>query len=432
MYRARIKDSGRGVLAVQIDDKPAWYTDKHPLICSMCGAGVHGKGTYAKRNGASYRAHFALNPKTSHEATCPFNPVELITSIARGAKDLAHVEDGVLKLTLPADVKDLAPPPQQTDPQLPPHAVTGQKIDTVAPPLPPLLNCAAKIARFLQLNAFDDKAVQRFKVQPHGHKGTIPWGRFCYGPSSAAYGDLFRRLDPDSPGRAPSHPVAVYGTVQRVHHDRNGRPFVFLADHTDLDGREFEVVLRSMHPTLIEPLTVGTHVLAVGSWGTFADGRVPQLRLFAQEAWQIAYWHTDEHTGSATQPVSPPALTARQRATERPARGASKRTPPSTGAGRRPAAPPRRTTPPPAPPAETPDVPQRRPHRPAPPAPSADAPRTPPPAPVAPSSGSPAEQPAVPPRPSHPPLPASPPPLPKNRRLSGLSGWLERRRRRRS
>ncbi len=178
-----------------------------------------------------------------------------------------------------------------------------------------------------------------------------------------------------------------------------------------------------MHPTLIEPLTVGTHVLAVGSWGTFADGRVPQLRLFAQESWQIAYWHTDEDTGSATQPVSPPALTAHQRATERTARGPLKRTPRSTGARRRPAAPTRCIPPHPVPPpAEAPDVPQRRPHPPVPPAPSTDAPRTPPPAPVAPSAGSPAEQPAVPPRPSHPPLPASPPPLPKSRRLRGLSG----------
>ncbi|MCL3999245.1 hypothetical protein, partial [Streptomyces lavenduligriseus] len=138
MYRARIKDSGREVFAVQIGDQPTWYTAKHPLICSTCSAGVHGKGTYVKRNGSSYRAHFALNPRAAHEATCPFNPVEFITSIAQGAQDLAHVEDGVLKLTLPSDVEDLASP-QQTAPEGPPHAVTGQQIDTVAPPLPPLL-----------------------------------------------------------------------------------------------------------------------------------------------------------------------------------------------------------------------------------------------------------------------------------------------------
>ncbi|MFF4205772.1 hypothetical protein ACFYZ8_34555 [Streptomyces sp. NPDC001668] len=448
MFRARIKDSGREVFAAQIGDKPAWYTDKQPLICSKCNAGVHGKGTYVKRNGASYRAHFALNPRTSHEEACPFNPVEFIASIARGAKDLAHVEDGVLKLTLPGDVEDLAPPPQQANPHLPPHAVTAQSIDTVAPLLPPLLNCAAKIAQFLQLNAFDDTVVKRFKVQPHGHKGTIPWGRFCYGPAAAAYGELVRRLDPDGPGRAPSHPVAVYGTVQRVHQDRKGRPFVFLADHTDLDGQEFEVVLRSMHPTLIEPLTVGTHVLAVGAWGTFPDGRVPQLRLFAEEAWQIAYWHTDEDTGSATQPVSPPAVTARQRATERHARGPSQRASRPTRAGQRPAAPTRRTTPPPpvppappvapapprpALPAEAPDVAQRGPQPRAPLAPSTAAPRTPPPAPddVL-SAGSPAEQPAIPPRPAHPPLPTSPPPPPTSRWGKGLSGWLGRRRKRRS
>lgn len=440
MFRARIKDSGREVFAAQIDAEPAWYTAKHPLICSGCTAGVHGKGTYVKRNGASYRSHFALNPKTSHEATCRFNPVGFITSIARGARDLAHVEDGVLKLTLPGDVEDLAPaePDAPAAPQPPP--VTGRIIETVSPPLPPLLNCAARIVRFLQMNAFDDKVVRRFRVQPHGYKSTIPWGRFCYGPSPTAYGELVRRLDPDSPERTPSHPVAVYGTVQRVHHDRAGRPFVFLADHTDLDGREFEVVLRSMHPSLIEPLTVGTHVLAVGTWGTFPDSRVPQLRLFAEEAWQIAYWHTDENTGAATQPVSPPAVTAHQRATERPPRSTSHRTARPTKAGQRPTTPPRRRPAPPnstppwrapaAPSAEVPDAPQRRPQ----PLASPDAPSTdaPPATPDAPSTGSPAEQSTIPPRPPRPPLPVPPAKLPPSRRRKGLPGWLGRRNKRRS
>ncbi|MFE0775390.1 hypothetical protein [Streptomyces sp. NPDC058861] len=438
MYRARIKDSGREVFAVQIGDQPAWYTAKHPLTCSTCSAGVHGKGTYVKRDGSSYRAHFALNPRAAHEPSCPCNPVEFITSIARGAQDLAHVEDGVLKLTLPSNVEDLAPP-EQTRPEGLPHAVTGQQIDTVTPPLPPLLNCAAKIARFLQLNAFDNKTVEKFRVQPHGSKTTIPWGRFCYGPTAAAYGELVQRLDPSTTKRAPSHPVAVYGTVQRIRHDRKGRPFVFLADHIDLDGHEFEVLLRSMRPTLIEPLTVGTHVLAVGEWSTFTGSRVPQLRLFAEEAWQIAYWHTDETTGSATQPMSPPALTAHQRAAERPAHGSSKQTPRSAKPDWRPAAPARPAAPrhaslppipptpfvPPTPPAGTPDTPQRRTRPPAPPVPLTGTPRTPA---SAFSAGSPAEQHVLPPRPSHPPLPAPPP----SSRRGGLLGWLERRRKRRS
>ncbi|MFB8000145.1 hypothetical protein ACFC4G_46180 [Streptomyces sp. NPDC056002] len=282
-----------------------------------------------KRNGASYRAHFALNPNTRHTATCPFNPVEVITSIAQGVQGLAHVDDGVLKLTLPGDLKDVAPVPDETKPLLPPQDVTAQQINTVPPPLPPLLNCAAKIARFLQLNAFDDKVVAKFKVQPYGRKTTIPWGRFCYGPTTDAYAELAARLDPQRPEKtAPSHPIAVYGTVQRVRRDDSGQPFVYLADHGDLDGKEFEVVLRSLHPTLIKPLTLGTHVLAVGTWKVFDRGRVPQLMLFADEAWQIAYWHSDEDTGTATQPTSPPALTAHRRATERPARTHSTRTPP--------------------------------------------------------------------------------------------------------
>ncbi|MFB6881436.1 hypothetical protein ACFCY8_11450 [Streptomyces noursei] len=423
---------------MQIEGEPAWYTGKLPLICWKCDAGVHGKGTYVKGNGASYRAHFALNPRTSHAQTCPFNPVKFITTLAQGAQGMAHVEDGVLRLTLPDSLEDLAPVPEPTGPPQPPDEATARRISTVPPALPPLLNCAAKIARFLQLNAFDNKIVQRFRVQPHGYKSTIPWGRFCYGPTATAYGQLVKRLDPDSPGRAPLHPVAVYGTVQRVGHDRTGRPFVFLADHADLDGREFEVVLRSMHPSLITPLTVGTHVLAVGTWGIFTDSRVPQLRLFAEEAWQIAYWHTHEDTGVATQPCRPPALTAHQRATERPAHG------PSAKARRRPGEPPVRRAPPaavpsrPAPlPTPTPpeaaasDTPRRCPQPPPPPAPPADAHRTAPSAPgTSPAPVPHGQEPDVPATPPRPPLPASPPP-PARRRRKRLPGWLGRSRRRR-
>ncbi|MFB8000111.1 OB-fold nucleic acid binding domain-containing protein [Streptomyces sp. NPDC056002] len=452
MYRARIKDNGAHVFAVQIDNEPAWYTDKHKLTCWKCDAAVNAKGTYVKRNGASYRAHFALNPNTRHTATCPFNPVEVITSIAQGAQGLAHVDDGVLKLTLPGDLKDVAPVPDETKPLLPPQDVTAQQINTVPPPLPPLLNCAAKIARFLQLNAFDDKVVAKFKVQPYGRKTTIPWGRFCYGPTTDAYAELAARLDPQRPEKtAPSHPIAVYGTVQRVRRDNKGRRFVYLADHGDLDGKEFEVVLRSMHPTLIKPLTAGTHVLAVGTWKVFNRGRVPQLVLFADEAWQIAYWHSDENTGTTTQPTSPPALTPHQRATERPARTPATRARRPTQAaggrsGRRRDVPMRRTTtPPPAtppavptPPAvAAPDSTQQRPHPPAPAAPQsppAGPPRTPPPAPAVPSTDQQPITPAVlpiPPKPSRPPRPVSPPLPPRRRRRAGLAGWLRRRKKRR-
>ncbi|RII07977.1 hypothetical protein DSC45_34240 [Streptomyces sp. YIM 130001] len=431
MDRARIKDGQRPVSAKQIDSEPVWYTNKHELICSTCDAAVHGTGTYVKRNGASYRAHFALNPNARHAQSCPLNPIAVITSIAQGAQGLAQVDDGVLKLTLPSDVKALAPGPVDMQPQLPPPGVTAQQIDTVPPPLPPLLNCAAKIARFLQLNAFDDKLVAKFKVQPHGRKSTIPWGRFCYGPTAASYGALMERLVSTGAKTAPlSHPVAVYGTVQRVRRDRSDRPFVYLADHTDLDGKEFEVVLRSMHPSLIEPLTTGTHVLAIGTWKIFPGSRTPQLRLFAKEAWQIAYWHTDDHIGTATQPTSPPALTDHQRATERSTPTPARRTPsPAMAPGQRRTTPRPRRTPPPA-----------APHKSAPPATrpstgansagdlqSARAAEQDPQVPPAPAA------PEAPPQPVRPPQPTSPPPVPpRRRRRTGLAGWLKRRRDRRS
>lgn len=291
-------------------------------------------------------------------------------------------------------------------------------------------------------------------MQPYGRKTTIPWGRFCYGPTADAYGDLAERLDPKRPEKtAPSHPIAVYGTVQRVHRDRKGRPFVYLADHGDQDGKEFEVVLRSMHPTLIKPLTVGTHVLAVGKWKVFNGSRVPQLVLFADEAWQIAYWHSDEDTGTASQPTSPPALTEHQRATERPVRTPptrARRPTATKAAGRRSGVPTRRTTtPPPAkprtappsvltPPADAaPDSTQQRPQPPAPAAPQsplAGPPRTPPPAPAVPPADQKPIMPAMPPappKPSRPPRVASPPLPPQRRRRAQLANWLRRRKKRR-
>ncbi|MEU5836399.1 hypothetical protein ABZ820_22395 [Streptomyces diacarni] len=437
MFRARLKGSGRDVFAVQIDDEPAWYTGKHPLLCGECDASVHGKGTYVKGNGASYRAHFALNPKAKHAPACSFNPVEFLTTLAQAAQGLAHVQDGVLRLTLPNNLADLGPELESAGLQPPPEEATSRRINTVPPALPPLLNCAAKIARFLQLNAFDDTAVKRFKVQPHGYKAPIPWGRFCYGPTPESYGQLATRLDPTSSARTPSHPVAVYGTVQRVRKDRAERPFVYIADHADLDGREFEVVLRSMHPTLIQPLTAGTHVLAVGTWGLFTDGRVPQLRLFAEEAWQIAYWHTDATTGLPTQPTSPPALTVHQRTTERPARRPSTKktsrrpTPPSTR-HLTPTTTPRRPAQPstPDPPADSPDqASDTGRHTPPPPQPEppADLPQAAPSAPDTSAGTTPSEPESA--APAFPPRPASPPPAPRRRKR--LPAWLARPRRRR-
>ncbi|MFG2661640.1 hypothetical protein [Streptomyces sp. NPDC048425] len=209
-------------------------------------------------------------------------------------------------------------------------------------------------------------------------------------------------------------------------------------------------MLRSLHPTLIKPLTAGTQVLAVGTWKVFNGGRIPQLVLFADEAWQIAYWHSDEDTGTATQPTSPPALTAHQRATERRTRTS---TPPHQGRwptprhshaphddtapctaqdraarradttgshGTRLHAAAAATTPGP----HSPTVPQ---------IPLAGPARTPPPAPATPSADQepPPAVPPVPPKPSRPPRPASPPLPPRRRRRAGLADWLGRRKKRR-
>ncbi|MBA6439058.1 hypothetical protein [Streptomyces sp. GMR22] len=137
----------------------------------------------------------------------------------------------------------------------------------------------------------------------------IPWGRFCYGPTAESYAQLFQRC---RRGEMFTHPIAVLGAVQRVNRDRQDRPYIALALNVPAADGAFHVAVRSEHPTLIEPLVPGTHVLAVGAgWEVFNGGHLPQLRMWAGEHWQLAYWTADED--QATPPRCPPPVTAAQR-----------------------------------------------------------------------------------------------------------------------
>lgn len=69
-----------------------------------------------------------------------------------------------------------------------------------------------------------------------------------------------------------------------------------------------------MYENPITPLTPGTHVLALGDWSVLTRSHSPQLRLFADAHWPIAYWNDDEVTGRPTTPTCPLPVTARQRA----------------------------------------------------------------------------------------------------------------------
>ncbi|MFL4909472.1 hypothetical protein ACJ6WF_41400 [Streptomyces sp. MMS24-I2-30] len=452
MRRARIKRTGHPVYADEIDGQPSWRGED--LVCweRGCDSAVRAIGGYTKRDGTPYSAHFRLSANGEHGDGCPLNPVAVITAIAQGSEGFATVDQGVLRLTLPQDLSAPAVHDPGLDGAPVDGDVVGRRITTVPPLLPPLINSAAKIVRFLIAHDFDAAIVNRFRVLPYGATKPVLWEKFCYGPTYSSYSALYTLV---RVGKRPS-PVAVYGTVQHVRRDRNGRPYAVIATADPTGVLRFEVVLRSAFPSLLAPLREGVHVLAVGAWDVWAEGRTPQLRLFAGEHWQIAYWTSDEATGEVSEPACPAALTASQRATARPA-GRPPAPSGSSPTGRRAgSAPPRRarslTTSSPSS-AGSPRTRAPRSAAPTPPRPvtQADGPAAagpvtpsvpgagesnpvlpaPQPAPNSPGaddreSAALPQAPSVPPRPALPPRPSAPP-----RRRRGLADWLGRRKRRR-
>ncbi|MFI5634723.1 hypothetical protein ACIA8E_36315 [Streptomyces sp. NPDC051664] len=273
---------------------------------------------------------------------------------------------------------------------------------------------------------FDPDIVGRFRVQPHGRKRPISWGEFCYGPTPASYAKLYELRRTQTP---ITHPIALYGTVQRIAHEsKSGRPYAVLATDIPAGTERFEVLLRSAFDTLINPLEFGTHVLAVGDWDIFAKSRTPQLRLFATDHWQVAYWRADEQTGKITEPSCPPPVTARQRVilqTEE-----RKRRTKATQSGKPPIV---SWTPPPA--VAPPQMPSTTPpsttasNSSEPPATEPTTPQQPlPTEPERIEASTTVPAPAVPPRPSRPPRPQTPLPPVHPRRRRGLGRWFGRRR----
>jgi hypothetical protein len=452
--RARIERTRHPVYAYEIDGQPPWRGED--LVCweRGCASAVRAVGGYTKRDGTPYSAHFRLPANGEHGEGCPLNPVAVITAIAQGSEGLAAVEQGVLRLTLPQDLSEPGIHRPGLDDAPVDGDVVGRRITTVPPLLPPLINSAAKVVRFLIAHDFDAAIVNRFRVLPFGAKKSVLWEKFCYGPAYSSYSALYTLI---RVGKRPSYPVAVYGTVQHIRRDRNERPYAVIAAADPTGVLRFEVVLRSGHPSLIAPLREGAHVLAVGDWDVWADGRTPQLRLFAEEHWQIAYWTSDEATGDVSEPACPPALTASQRAAARPAgRATAPRSSRKAGGTRAGSTSPRRGR---ALPASSPSSGSPRARAPQSAAPTDPRPATPSDDPVAPRPATPtvpdapasppvppAPQPtprspdvegqrsdAVPPVPSAPPRPALPPrptsAPPRQRR--GLADWLGRRKKRR-
>lgn len=411
MDKAREKRTGRPVSAEEIGPDPEPF--ERPLICPHCDSIVEPVRGYK-----SVPSLFRLAKGTSHESGCLLNPTEVIQSIAHGSHGLAHVtDDGLLRLELPADISAMPPWPTTPGDDMDADVIRTHDTTTVRPYLPPAITSAAKIARFLQMHGFDPKVVDRFRVKPHG-QSPISWGRFCYSPRT--YADLYQRC---ARHESISHPIAVHGTVHSIAQDRTGRPYARLALNVPAGDTRFHVLLRSTHDSLIKPLTAGTHVLAVGDWTVFDTPHIPQLRLFADEHWQIAYWETDPATALPTEPTCPAPVTARQRA-EAQARARDRRPRPAPEPRPAPAQPASRTpSPPPAQAAPRPQV--QRPAETVLPEPElVGEPAVTPPDRESAVTAAPAQPPPVPPRPPLPPMPPVPPPAGPPPRRRGWRRWI--------
>ncbi|MFE2175809.1 hypothetical protein [Kitasatospora sp. NPDC059462] len=277
-----------------------------PLRCRYCPSRVEGVGAHFRGkdgpNPTKVGAHFRLAGGHQHEAGCAYNPVEVLTAIARGSCGLAQAEDGGrLRLVMPGDLgASKARLPQPADGE----AAAGSRsltFTTARPTIPPALNSAAKIVHFLQLHDFDPEAVKLFRIVYGDSTKPIPWHRFCYHPDTAAglHQVLTRR-----PG--PRHLVAFYGTVKRTFEPGGHHAYATLAtgQRSHDGGSTFNVRLRTAHPKLMEELQPGRHVLAIGTWSVWAEAN--EVRLWVEAHWQLAFWDTDPVTG-APQGISCPA-----------------------------------------------------------------------------------------------------------------------------
>ncbi|MFI8093976.1 hypothetical protein ACIF9R_37700 [Streptomyces sp. NPDC086080] len=221
----------------------------------------------------------------------------------------------------------------------------------------------------------------------------------------------------------------MHGTVHSIAEDRNGQPYARLALNVPAGDTRFHVLLRSAHDSLIKPLAAGTHVLAFGEWTVFDTPHIPQLRLFADEHWQIAHWETDPSSGLPTDPTCPATVTARQRADTPAQARARARRPRPASESRPPQAPP--TSPPPVAAVPPPQVqePAEAPAKSVQPEPEpVDEPTVTPPhrEPAAPPVAS--GTPPVPPRPPLPPPPLEPPQTGRSPRRRRWPRWLGGRR----
>ncbi|MEV0538168.1 hypothetical protein AB0J08_41645, partial [Kitasatospora sp. NPDC050463] len=137
-------------------------------------------------------AYFRLASGQRHEAGCAYNPVEVVTAIARGSYGLAQAEaGGRLRLVMPGDLgASKVKPPLLADGD----AAAGTRsltFTTTRPSIPPALNSAAKIVHFLQLHNFDPEAGSTSPAPPPPAPGPCPRGP-APKPSSSR------------PGRSPS------------------------------------------------------------------------------------------------------------------------------------------------------------------------------------------------------------------------------------
>ncbi|GAA0454109.1 hypothetical protein [Streptomyces olivaceiscleroticus] len=290
--------NGKPVYRWMIEIKPQPFVK--PLRCFFCTRPV-------VANPGSHRQppYMRLKEGRRHDPDCELDPTRVIHAIARGSHRLASVQpDGTLRLVMPDETTVGRTADKETDDA---KDSDGERaaldIHTRRPWLPPALNNAVKVARFLRQCDFDDQLARRFTLAYQG--STIRWARFCYGPDAGSYATLLDRVRKTGPLK---HPVAVHGVVARRGVSSSGKPFVEL-ESTGLDGT---VKLRSDHDVLLRDLEPGMHVLAVGTnWGTWKS----ELRLWVEAHWNLAYWTWNAETEEAGTPSCPSALPPEKRRT---------------------------------------------------------------------------------------------------------------------
>lgn len=283
---------GTGVLGFEPEpfSRPLTCPDPH------CAALIVPVREYARagdaENPVTVSAHFRLAPAAHHLPSCIYDPAQSLVMITKESGGAVHAARGKVRLLLPATFNPTAKkaaPPSSRSFRRPRHQHSR------APSPARVINSAAAIQRFLDRYLDDEAALDVFDVSIGTRQ--IPWREFCLGAHLELIESLAERL---AQGHAPSHPIAIHGTVTGSGTARAGTTVYAEYDvHRKIEshGRQrwLYVRLRTRDPRLLEPLGLGRRFMAIGEWALFnpETARVAELVLWVRKPWQVVAWDDD-------------------------------------------------------------------------------------------------------------------------------------------